>query len=355
MLLLPIYIPFTSSVIITSGKHPPSIPVGTLHCIAPEMMAALFCHRFSKNVNPESSVGFVDYDCAVDWWGLGTLVFEMIFGCIPDWNRSQRTISPIAIEQLTKEFSAVTGITTPTLNDFSENDDSHEYRWAADPTQQLMAWFAVSSARTMCDGIGASIDSHVVIHPSSFSANNPVAEIKQSIVATWDCETLLAPLLRDPSLTSGRACNADHLTAEMMMQRKLVEMEQHELWEAKSFIEDLLCIDPALRLSGSYPDKVRSHLFFNSAVPGSRQVDWAAIATGSAVPGDVDFDRRLGFVEALESVLSGPVSDDEIDDMINFHTDAPCSSPNKRVLAESKIGSCDDSLTDEQQQLFSAF
>lgn len=311
-------------------------------------MAACFCNRYTK-----SSAGFVDYDCAVDWWGLGTLVFEMIFGCIPDWNRSQRTISAMAVEQLTMDFSAGTGITT-TLHDFPDIDDTHEYRWAADPAQQLMAWHAITTERTTT---GAAIGSPVVIQlqPPSFVSNDPVEEIRQSIVATWACEPLLAPLVRDPSFASGRACNADHFTAEMMMQRKVLEMEQQELWEAKSFIVDLLRIDPVRRLSGSSPEKVQNHLFFNSAVSGARQVDWAAIAIGSAAPGDVDFDRRLGFVESLESIFSGHVTDDELDDMINYRADAPYSSPTMQRRGESKLRGDEDTLTDEQQQLFSAF
>jgi hypothetical protein len=81
---------------------------------------------------------------------------------------------------------------------------------------------------------------------------------------------------------------------------------------------------------------------------------------GVAAPGDVDFDRRLGFVESLESALSVRVSDDDLDDMIQFRADTTTSSSsgplsNDRANKESNACGDEDSLTDEQQQLFSAF
>ena len=329
------------------------MPVGTLHCIAPEMMASCYSFSCSSKGEAKGSAGLVKYDCAVDWWGLGTLVFEMIFGCIPDWNRSQPMLSPIAREQLCKEFSTATGLPA----DVADLSDINEYRWAADPAQQLLAWFAITAFPERKE---ESIDSAAIVVPTAFSTNDLDAEIKEAIFATWGCAPLFTLHIRDPSVDDGSDCNLDHLTAEMRMQRKLVDMEQHELWEAKSFIEDLLCIHPVHRLNGSSPEKVRSHLFFHSAVPGARRVDWAAIEMGVAAPGDVDFDRRLGFVESLESVLSVRVSDDDLDDMIQFRADTTTSSSsgpllNDRANKESNACGDEDSLTDEQQQLFSAF
>ena len=86
-------------------------------------------------------------------------------------------------------------------------------------------------------------------------------------------------------------------------------------------------------------------------------MDWDAIEMGVAAPGDEDFDRRLGFVESLESALSVHIRDDEIDDLIQFRADttsSSCALSNDRAYKESNTCG-DDSLTDEQQQLFSTF
>ena len=252
----------------------------------------------------------------------------MVFGSIPDWNRTKDNLLTSSREYLLKEYENSNDLKlTNTLKIIVNERISSNYSWSADPGQHLLSWFAIHKSNT----------------PEKKECQ-ALIEIRGAISATWSCEPLFSDFLGDCSPFPER----EYVTAEMMMHRKLREIERRELFEAKGFIQELLQVVPSRRLNGSTPEAVKGHAFFNSSEPGARRIDWGAIANGSAPPADEDFDRSLGCIELLGREF-GALSDEDVDALTDFDLQNDCVKMNEHLTEEYV------SLKEDEQGNFANF
>eukprot|EP00597_Dinobryon_sp_UTEXLB2267_P002659 CAMPEP_0170068326 /NCGR_PEP_ID=MMETSP0019_2-20121128/7338_1 /TAXON_ID=98059 /ORGANISM="Dinobryon sp., Strain UTEXLB2267" /LENGTH=392 /DNA_ID=CAMNT_0010275933 /DNA_START=1770 /DNA_END=2948 /DNA_ORIENTATION=+ len=276
--------------------------VGTLHSIAPEVMSScLPCHD-------------VGYDCISDWWGLGTVVWEMVIGTIPDWNRSLNNLSKDVRRVLWDEFVSSHGGTLPDMQ-YNDERSSEEYEWHVDVGQQLLAWWA--SKLPSSSSSSSSSSSEICYYNKEFL---------KCIQETWH--------LPDDFLLSIPASSAcSHWTAERLMQFKIFDLERKQLAEAKQFISDLLIVDPTQRLNGCHRrEDLLTHRFFQSAVSGARRVDWSIVRQNLGNKGL----ENMGLLE------KGVCVDDS-------HEGCRREGSREREVEE------EETLSAEQQQLFQAF
>lgn len=261
---------------------------GTPHIMAPEMVA-----------------GNVGYDASVDYWSLGALLYELLRGKIPPWNRT---------------------ISIPT----SENM-KNECKFVLEESKQLLWPDAQAGIAARCAIYGTSSTTTGAIQTEekyNYNTNGlSLANIDQLARDSWDiCSIDQAFVLKRTTNTAGYG---------------LTEAERRMYGSMVDLVKVLLSVDPEVRLRSLQSVSTKGtmvHSFqelkrarsntdiqhsttstadgspsaskrtnWSSAVqshPVFRGVDWNAVEAGHTPPPDSYFDRRLGCLEFLPEVDS---------------------------------------------------
>lgn len=224
--------------------------IGTPHAMAPEMVAA-----------------DAGYDCSVDFWALGVLLYELLTSGIPPWERELLPSRP------------------STSNSSSRSSGS------------------ISASRTWPDQ-NAQIIARTALHLNTPDDHNSDTALARR---AWCISTVDPSFASNTASTTCITTSTATTTATTSSTHQLTDEECHS--SAVSLCLALLTIDPRQRHANLTAAQTNlkstglpSHRYWSSAVRSRAffgGVDWEAVDSGRSPPAHPGFDRRLGCMELL--------------------------------------------------------
>lgn len=102
-----------------------------------------------------------DYGRAVDWWGVGVVMYEMMCGRLPFYSRDHEVLFELILVEEIKFPARLSEVAKSLLNGLLQKDPSKRFIWIWLPIQVYMVCFRLGGGETDAE----EVKKHIFFEP----------------------------------------------------------------------------------------------------------------------------------------------------------------------------------------------